>query len=131
MLDWPQDTKGQIHDSDGKTYADDAVSQGRTPDQDEDAGDMGGPDDEGLGGAEAEGGGDEEEGEGQGEHEGEAEEVGRQPGGAEGEGGAEEPGQIDERGGDALFVLDEAERDPQGARPDEQEGHTDADPGDR
>jgi hypothetical protein len=40
VLDWPQDSAGQVQDIDGKTYADTAASEGRTPDANESNGDM-------------------------------------------------------------------------------------------
>ncbi|MDQ2997598.1 MAG: thrombospondin type 3 repeat-containing protein, partial [Chloroflexota bacterium] len=40
VLDWPQDSQGQVRDIDGKTYADAAATQGRTPDANEANGDM-------------------------------------------------------------------------------------------
>jgi hypothetical protein len=40
VLDWPQDSAGQIRDVDGKTYADVAVSTGRTADASEANGDL-------------------------------------------------------------------------------------------
>jgi hypothetical protein len=40
VLDWPQDSQGQVRDVDGKTYADVATSTGRTPDASEANGDM-------------------------------------------------------------------------------------------
>ena len=40
VLDWPQDSAGQMQDVDGVTYADLAASQGRTPDGSEENGDM-------------------------------------------------------------------------------------------
>ncbi|MFN8487403.1 MAG: LamG-like jellyroll fold domain-containing protein [Caldilineaceae bacterium] len=40
VLDWPQDSEGQMRDVDAKTYADYAASQGRTPDPNESNGDL-------------------------------------------------------------------------------------------
>ncbi|MEZ4862420.1 MAG: LamG-like jellyroll fold domain-containing protein [Caldilineaceae bacterium] len=40
VLDWPQDSDGQVRDVDGKTYADVATTQGRTPDASDANGDM-------------------------------------------------------------------------------------------
>src|SRR5262249_48791552 len=40
VLAWPQDSQGQMRDVDGKTYADLAAAQGRTPDANEANGDM-------------------------------------------------------------------------------------------
>ena len=40
VLDWPQDSEGQVRDVDGKTYADFAAAQGRAADADAANGDM-------------------------------------------------------------------------------------------
>ena len=40
VLDWPQDSVGQVRDVDGKSYADLATAQGRAPDANEANGDM-------------------------------------------------------------------------------------------
>ncbi len=40
VLDWPQDSDGQVRDVDGKTYADVAAAQGRTPVAGDENGDM-------------------------------------------------------------------------------------------
>jgi len=40
VLDWPQDSEGQVRDVDGKTYADFALAQGRTADADAANGDL-------------------------------------------------------------------------------------------
>lgn len=40
VLDWPQDSQGQVQDVDGKTYADFAATQGRSPDARDSNGDM-------------------------------------------------------------------------------------------